>query len=95
MSIRTVYTGSTVTFRVDTGLNLSTATSVAIRYESPVDKGEWQGQVDGSEITYTTEVDDVIVSGVWSFQAIVTVGEQVHKGKIASFVIQKALPVHE
>ena len=95
MSIRTVYTGSTVTFRIETGMDVSTATQTSIRWRSPAGDGEWDAEADGTQIVYTTLANDLPVSGIWSFQAIVDIGQERYKGKIAKFVIQKALPANE
>ncbi len=88
-----IYTGSTVKLRVETGIELFATTAVKIRWENRNGSGAWIGEVDGTEIVYTTSVGDLDVPGAWSFQGIVESGDQVWKGALVRVIVDSPIEV--
>jgi len=90
-----IYVGQTaLTLTLSTGIDLTTASSVEIKYIKP-DKtlGSWTADVDspatGGSISYTIQsATDLDVSGSWKMWAYVTFsGSTVAPGDCATFTV--------
>jgi hypothetical protein len=74
MSNDKVFVGDEGTvFTFETGVDISTSTLRTIRYKKPDGTtGTWAGSLSGTtQVTYTTQTDDIDQSGVWQFQLYV------------------------
>jgi hypothetical protein len=67
-----IYQGQVITIVLETNTDLSGATTPRIRYEKD-DKtdGEWVATINGNNLEYTTDNDDLDVAGTWKLQAYV------------------------
>lgn len=74
-----------LTIELDTGYDISAATSVKILYQKPGGtKGEWVGSVsDTTKITYSVQEGDLDTAGTWILQAYAVVGSKVGYGAYA------------
>lgn len=87
-----IYTGTNTTIRLDTGIDLSQATDIYIRYRKPNhNEGAWQATVDGEEIIYKTKTSDLDIPGIWHFQAVVKINGNLIKGRIVNQKIYKPI----
>ena len=67
------YVGDTGTqIRLETGVDVSYAESVAIHYKKPNGTtGTWNAIADGTEVVHTTVASDWDVAGWWQYQAYI------------------------
>jgi len=96
-----IYVGDIGTaFIVDTGLDLSSATSVGLFVERPSgDVVFWEGEVYASGgksnfISYKTILGDLNRPGTYKLQAFVVEGARQTHGQIATFAVDEPLPRH-
>lgn len=75
---------SLLQLRFDTGLNLAGATALKILYTKPNGQsGEFIVNVtDGTILVYNVGVNDIDMSGTWSFQTYVQIGGKDGYGQI-------------
>ena len=80
---------------LDTGQDLSTATSLKIKYRKPNGTtGEWaasQVSGDSTKMKYVTQEGDLDVAGTWELQAYVEFASWQGHGEIATLVVYKHL----
>lgn len=87
-----IYTGQAWRLRLMTGRSLSGAASPKVLYVKPNGQtGEWTGTIDGNDIIYDVENSDILIKGVWKFQAKCTIGGDVKIGKIVKVTIDEPI----
>lgn len=87
-----IYTEQSVELRLNTGIDLSGAASPKIVYRKPNGvTGEWTATIDGNELVYETDNDDLDRNGVWRFQAFVTISSLNKLGKIAKVTVDERI----
>ncbi|RLC88902.1 MAG: hypothetical protein DRJ03_01285 [Chloroflexi bacterium] len=90
MALNKVYVGDVGTdIILDTGVDLSAATTLKIKYKKPGGEiEEWDGTLeDTTKIKYTTVTDDLDTAGLWSFQAYVELPAWQGHGELAQYNI--------
>lgn len=71
---------------LDTGIDISTASSLSIRYKKPSgETGSWSGTLSGlTSITYGVQSGDIDEAGTWRFQAVVVISGETGYGEIVT-----------
>lgn len=84
-----------VQFRLNTGIDLSAATTANIHYKKPSgDTGTWTGATAStSYVTYTTVADDLDEDGKWELQAYVVTPSWTLRGTKATVRVVEAIHV--
>lgn len=83
---------SNLTLNIDTGISLAGASVPTILYMKPdKTKGSWVGTVSGTSLTYVLSNGDIDQAGVWSFQALVTIGGKLSFGNIAIVTVYDSI----
>lgn len=82
-----------VPFKLNTGVDISTATVANVDYRKPSGAtGSWTGATaDTNYVTYTTIADDLDEEGQWELQAYVVTPEWTLRGTIAKVRVIEAL----
>lgn len=76
----------------DTGIDLSSATVHNILYHKPDGtKGDWEGVVNGTVITYQPQDGDIDQSGEWQFQSFVEIAGKQGYGDIVKIKFEDPL----
>lgn len=73
---------------LDTGVDISTATSVKVSAQKP--DGEtvlWTGMISGTKVQYATMPDDLDQAGRWLLQAVVTLPTGTWRGGVSTLVV--------
>lgn len=84
---------SLLQIKVNTGLNLASATVVKILYKRPDGvSGEFVATgATGTELYYNVQATDVVVYGVWEMQSYVEIGGKKGYGEIFTIAFDKNL----
>jgi len=79
-----VFTGqSYLTYKLDTEMDLSTATVTLILYEDPnKEKGSWEATVEGTKLVYEFTDTDILIPGNWKLQSYVEIDGKKAYGNI-------------
>jgi len=81
-----------LTLPLDTDLNLSGALNPKILYTTPLgNKGEFTATISGDTLSYQLTNTDILVTGTWKFQAMVTIGGLNAYGNIVEIKFDKPL----
>lgn len=86
-------TQSLIDLILNTGIDISAATVLAIHYQKPsgID-GLFSGTLEGTQkIKYQAQVGDFDEIGTWQFQSVVTLGGRVGLGGIVKIVFNAKL----
>lgn len=85
-------TSGIITLRLDTEIDISTATVKKILYKKPSGvTGGWDAIADGNTLTYDLTNTDIDITGVWQFQTYVEIGGEKGFGEIVEQVFMKPL----
>ena len=77
---------------LDTQIDLSSASVTTIKYRRPDGvRGTFPGTVDGTTIKYQCTNTDLNPSGIWKFQAFVTIGGLNAPGEIVTQEIKNII----
>ncbi len=85
-----IYVGDFGTeFLLDTGVDITSATTVEIHFEKPNETiGKWVGVVKNkTKIQYITKQGDLNQEGQWKLQAYVVFSSGTWRGEVATFKI--------
>jgi hypothetical protein len=76
-----LFKGQTVTIRLNTGIDLSSATTTRILYKKPSGtKGYWAATTDSQTLVYEHTIDE---EGIWELQSYVVIAGDTFYGDIA------------
>lgn len=95
-----LYTGTNTRIELETGIDLTNAQNPKVRWrrrnESGVyESGEWDANIEDDKVVYTTSKVDLDIAEVWQFQAIVTINQNLFKGRIVTVKIEKPITTEE
>lgn len=82
-----------LTITLDTGINISTATTTNIKYKKPDgSSGSFTGSLSGTtKITYQCDDSSLDMAGYWDFQSHVVIGGVTAFGNPASVLVEETL----
>ena len=89
------YVGDSVTFIVETSVDLTSFTTKYLKYKKPDGTwGKWNISFDGASptiITCALNSGDLDIAGVWSLQAYVSIGASAYHGKIVDVLVRERI----
>ncbi len=90
-----LFKNRTIRIERDTGINLTGATLLQIRYIKPdgLTKGSWTATADGTIVWYKTTTTDIDQWGIWKVQAYVEIGSDKYSGDYETFFFDKPIEV--
>ena len=85
-----IYEGQAWRLRLDTGIDLTGATTIHIDYKNDDGRGEFTATVDGTHLYYDFETDE-ITEGKWQFQTHVVIAGLDYVGDPFTVVVKPRL----
>lgn len=87
------FKGTNPMISLDTGIDISNGTFPEIHYEKPDGTtGEWSAVIEeDTKVRYQTTGDDIDQTGIWRFQAVVTINNFLKKGEIVEVTIDNPI----
>lgn len=80
------------TIKLDTKIDLSTASYVGIDYKKPDGTtGSWEGTADGTQVVYEVVSGDLNQVGIYALQAKTVIDGATAKGELVQLTVSKPL----